>query len=109
MATQACRKGQVRIDETVVKPSREVFPGDQVQLRKNQIWYAFELLEIPPNRLGAKLLGLYRIDRTPEEELAQQEVLKFAKDYYRKKGSGRPTKKDRRDLEDFSEEVSEQD
>ena len=108
-ATQACRKGLVRIQEAAVKPSREAFPGDRIQVRKNQVWYALEVLEIPPNRMAAKLVNLYRVDRTPNEELAQQEVLKYAKDYYRKKGTGRPTKKDLRDLEDFTEEVNEED
>jgi len=109
LASQACRKGMVRINKDTVKPSRETYPGDQIELRKDQVWYSFDLLELPKSRMGAKLVNLYRIDRTPAENLAQKDLLKSAKDYYRKKGTGRPTKKDRRDLEDFTEEVTDKD
>lgn len=105
IATQACNKGAVRINDGIVKPSREVFPGDQISVRKNQIYYSLEVLNVPPNRVGAKLVGLYRTDTTPKEALDNQEILKFAKGYYRNKGVGRPTKKDRRDLEDFADDV----
>lgn len=105
IATQACNKGAVRINDGIVKPSREVFPGDQISVRNNQIYYSLEVLNVPPNRVGAKLVGLYRTDTTPKEALDNQEILKFAKGYYRKKGVGRPTKKDRRNLEDFADDV----
>lgn len=104
IATDACKKGQVKIEETSVKPSKEVFGNELITVRKNQINYKFKVLDIPDNRLGAKLVNLYRQDITPEEEFQKNELLKFAKDYYRKKGTGRPTKKDRRDIEDFTEE-----
>jgi len=101
MATQACKKGSIRIADAIVKPSREVYPGDIISVRKNQIKYSLEVIEIPPNRVGAKLVGLYRTDTTPKEAFANEELLKFAKSHYRKRGMGRPTKKDRRDLEEF--------
>ena len=103
LATQACKKGAIRVNNDVVKPSREVYPGDTIQLRKNQINYTLQVLEIPENRVGAKLVNLYRVDTTPKEAFENQELLKFAKDYYRKRGTGRPTKKDRRDLDDFTD------
>jgi len=105
IATQACKKGAVRVNEGIVKPSREVFPSDSIVVRKNQINYTLAVIEIPPNRVAAKLVGLYRTDTTPKEAFENQEILKFAKDYYHKKGAGRPTKKDRRDLEDFTEDI----
>lgn len=104
IATDACKKGQVKIEDTSVKPSKEVFGNELITVRKNQINYKFKVLDIPDNRLGAKLVNLYRQDITLEEEFQKNELLKFAKDYYRKKGTGRPTKKDRRDIEDFTEE-----
>ena len=55
--------------------------------------------------MGAKLVDLYRKDTTPAENLEQNELLKYSKDYYRQKGSGRPTKKDRRDIEDYLDDV----
>ena len=102
-ATEACKKGHVRINRQVIKPSREVYPTDTIELRKHQINYSFIILDIPPNRVGAKLLDLYRKDETPDEEFNTQELLRLAKDHYRKKGLGRPTKKDRRDLENYND------
>ncbi|PHQ29323.1 RNA-binding S4 domain-containing protein [Leeuwenhoekiella nanhaiensis] len=103
IATEACKKGQVKMNDVAVKPSREVFPSDTIQIRKNQIDYIIEVLAHPPSRVGAKLTGLYYVDRTPAENLEKLDLLKYSKDYYRKKGTGRPTKKDRRDLDDFYE------
>jgi ribosome-associated heat shock protein Hsp15 len=80
-----------------------VYPGDLIGLRKGQINYKIEVLDLPKSRVGAKLVDIYRKDLTPAEEFATSELLKHAQDYYRKKGSGRPTKKDRRDLEDFTD------
>lgn len=104
IATDAVKKGAVKINGAVVKPSKEVFPGDKIELRKNQINYIIEVLDIPDSRVGAKLVGMYCQDQTPQEEFEVNEMLKYAKSYYRKKGVGRPTKKDRRDLDDFLED-----
>lgn len=104
LATTACKKGQVRVNNEIVKPSREVFAQDIIGLRKNQINYRLTVNDIPESRVGAKLVNLYRTDTTPKEQFEAQELLKYSKDYYRKKGVGRPTKKDRRDIDDFTEE-----
>ncbi|NRB83099.1 MAG: RNA-binding S4 domain-containing protein [Winogradskyella sp.] len=104
MATQACKKGQIKLNGTAVKPSREVYATDKIELRKNQISYKLTVNDLPPNRVGAKLVDIYRTDTTPKEAFEAQELLKYSKDYYRKKGTGRPTKKDRRDIDDFYEE-----
>jgi len=102
-ATEACKKGQVRINETIAKPSKEVYISDHLIIRKNQINYQLKVLDIPKSRLGAKLVDIYRQDITPTEELETKNLLKLAKDHYRKKGLGRPTKKDRRDIADFTD------
>ncbi len=104
LATTACKKGQVRVNDEIVKPSRDVFPQDKIQLRKNQINYKLTINDTPESRVGAKLVDLYRTDTTPKEAFESQEFLKYSKDYYRKKGIGRPTKKDRRDIDDFTDE-----
>ncbi|MFI1743478.1 RNA-binding S4 domain-containing protein [Thalassobellus sediminis] len=104
LATTACKKGQVRVNNDIVKPSREVFAQDIIGLRKNQINYSLTVNDIPESRIGAKLVDLYRTDTTPKEQFDAQELLKYSKDYYRKKGVGRPTKKDRRDIDDFTDE-----
>ena len=104
MATIACKKGHVRINDVPAKPSREVFPMDKIKVRKNQIPYELTVLEIPKSRVGAKLVGLYRTDTTPKEAFEHNELLQYSKDYYRKKGTGRPTKRDRREIDDYLEE-----
>ena len=101
IATEACKKGHVRIGGEIAKASKEVFPQDKIQVRKGAITYEIEVLDIPISRVGAKLVGLYCIDHTPEEAFEQEELRQLAQEYYRKKGEGRPTKKDRRDLDDF--------
>ncbi|MGB5646872.1 MAG: RNA-binding S4 domain-containing protein [Muriicola sp.] len=103
-ATEACKKGHIRINEQVAKPSREVFPSDELNIRKNQIHYQLKVLAIPDSRVAAKIVGLYRIDTTPADALKHQEAQKLAKEYYRKKGTGRPTKKDRRNIDDYLDE-----
>ncbi len=104
IATTACKKGQVKVNGDVVKPSRDVYITDKIVVRKNQINYEFIINDIPESRVGAKLVDIYRTDVTPKDAFEAQEQLKFAKDHYRIKGTGRPTKKDRRDIEDYIDE-----
>ncbi len=91
------------MNDQVVKPSREIYATDKITFRKNQISYQIVVNDIPESRIGAKLVDIYRTDITPKEAFDSQELLKYSKDYYRKKGVGRPTKKDRRDIDDFYE------
>lgn len=109
IATTACKKGQVKIHGVNLKPSKEIFANDEITYRKNQINYKIRILDIPDNRVGAKLVDLYRKDLTPKEAFEKNELLKYSKDYYRKKGAGRPTKKDRRDIEDYNDTTTEED
>lgn len=104
IATVACKKGHIKVNGQVVKPSREVYISDKIELRKDQINYQLNVNDIPTNRVGAKLVDIYRTDTTPKEAFEAKELLKFSKDYYRKKGTGRPTKKDRRDIDDYYDE-----
>ena len=104
LATTACRKGHIRVNQEIVKPSREVYAQDVIELRKDQINYKLTVNDIPESRVGAKLVDIYRTDTTPKELFEAQELLKYSKDYYRKKGVGRPTKKDRRDIDGFTDE-----
>ncbi len=104
LATNATKQGKVKIRGANVKPSREVYVSDIITIRKNQIDYQIEVLDLPPSRVGAKLVGLYINDITPKEAFAKLELLKYSTEYYRKKGAGRPTKKDRRDIDDWIED-----
>lgn len=106
LATTACKKGHVRVNQDIVKPSREVYPQDVIELRKDQINYKLTVNDLPESRVGAKLVDIYRTDTTPKEQFEALDLLKYSKDYYRKKGVGRPTKKDRRAIEDFTDDDS---
>lgn len=104
LASNACKKGHVRINTQLVKPSREVIPTDKVEVRIRQINYEFTVLDIPKSRLGAKLVDIYRMDTTPKSAFEAQEMQKYSQEYYRQKGEGRPTKKDRRELDDYMDD-----
>jgi ribosome-associated heat shock protein Hsp15 len=101
MVTEACKKNHITVNGQVAKASKEVFPGDKITFRKDQITHIVAVLDIPDNRVGAKLVDVYRKDETPAESFAHLELLKLSKEHYRKTGTGRPTKKDRRDLDDI--------
>lgn len=102
IATQAIQKGHVTVNGQQAKASRDVFPGDKVTVRRDQINYVLSVLDIPANRVGPKLVDMYRKDETPAEAFAHLELLRLSKEHYRAKGTGRPTKKDRRDLDDYA-------
>lgn len=104
LASTAVKKGQIKVNGSVVKPSREVYPMDKIVVRKEQIDYQLTVLDIPESRVGAKLVDIYRKDTTPKEAFEHNELLQYAKTHYRKKGVGRPTKKDRRDMDDYLDE-----
>lgn len=104
MATEACKKNRIKVNGDVAKASREITPSDVIEVRRDQIDYRFEVLQIPKSRIGAKLVTLHIIDKTPKEELEKLEIRKLSQDYYRERGEGRPTKKDRRDLDEFTSE-----
>ena len=101
IATEACKKGHVKVNGSIVKPSREVYPTDTLVVRKNQIDFQLTVLDIPASRVGAKLVDIYRKDTTPPEAFAHAEMVRLSQDYYRQKGEGRPTKKDRRAIDDY--------
>ncbi len=105
-AAEACKKGHISINNNKVKPSKEVLKSDFIRVRKNQINYEIEVLDIPINRVGAKIVDLFRKDVTPEEAFDHQNLVAYSKSYYRKKGMGRPTKKDRRDIDGFRDDES---
>ena len=106
IATDYCKKGHIKMNDQSCKPSKEVYINDFFSIRKNQINYRIQVLGIPESRVGAKLLYLYIKDLTPVEEFQKNELLKYSKYYYIKKGTGRPTKKDRRDIDDYQDSSS---
>jgi len=103
IAAEEIKKNRVSIGENTVKSSKEVKEGDIIKIRKNQIDYKIKVLQIPKSRIGAKLVALHVADMTEKEQYELQKLRKMSQDYYRTKGEGRPTKKDRRDMDDFLE------
>ncbi|GAA5095576.1 RNA-binding S4 domain-containing protein [Chryseobacterium ginsengisoli] len=101
IATEEIKKNRVSIGESTVKSSKEVKEGDIIKIRKNQIDYKIKVIQIPKSRIGAKLVPLHIKDVTDVEQYELLKMRKMSQDYYRNKGEGRPTKKDRREMDDY--------
>ena len=102
IASEACKKGRILIDNNSVKPSRMIRIGEIVQVKKPPVTYSFKVLAIAQKRMGAKLVPDFMENVTPPEEYEVLEMNKLSGFIDRQRGSGRPTKKERRDLEDFT-------
>ena len=105
-ASTACKKGHIRIDEVVVKPAREIFGGEQLMIRKNQMEFNLLVLGTPRSRVGAKLVERYAKDLTPEDIRKARSEIAINQAKNRFETGGRPSKKNRRDLMDFMESES---
>ena len=102
VSTEEIKKNRVSVGGSVVKSSKEVKEGDVIQIRKNQIDYKIKVLQIPKSRLGAKLVPLHIKDVTDKEQYELLKLRRMSRDYYRGKGEGRPTKKDRRYMDEYT-------
>ena len=98
-ATDACKGGKVRLNGYDVKPSKEVKRGDVIVARKGAVSYTYRVLELVDKRQGAKLVPNYAEDQTPQEELDKLRAPVETFFLKRDRGAGRPTKKDRRQME----------
>lgn len=105
IATDAVKKGRVEVNGVLVKPSRMLKPGDVVKVRKSPVTYSFRVLQPVQNRLGAKLVPEYMENITPKSELDLLEMVKISGFIDRRKGLGRPTKKEGRELEQFTSDL----
>ncbi len=99
LAADACQGARVKIDEQPVKPFRIVKEGDVLVVRKGPVYYSYVVLKTVDRRLPAKEVPMYVQDITPAEELDKLLQPKESVVIYRKKGLGRPTKKERRQLD----------
>lgn len=100
-AADACKKGRVAVRNTNAKPSTTIRVGDVVQVRKPPITFHFQVLALAQNRMGAKLVPEYLRNVTPHHEYEVLEMQRLSGYVDRAKGTGRPTKKERRDLDQF--------
>jgi ribosome-associated heat shock protein Hsp15 len=104
IATEACKKNRVMINGVSVKPSRMIKLGDVIQVRKPPVMFSFKVAGLTERRMGAKLVSEYLENITPPEEYEILEMNKISGFVNRAKGLGRPTKKDRRELEQFTDD-----
>jgi ribosome-associated heat shock protein Hsp15 len=101
IAADACKNGRITMNGVQLKPSRTFHVGDTFSVRKGPITYTYRTLQLCQNRLGAKLVPEYIRDITSKEQLELLELARLAGQSGRDRGTGRPTKKDRRDIEVF--------
>ena len=105
IAAEACKKGRILIDNNSVKPARMIRIGDIVQVKKPPVTYSFKVIDISQKRMGAKLVSNFMENVTPPEEYEILEMNKISGFVDRQRGTGRPTKKDRRDMVQFTENL----
>jgi ribosome-associated heat shock protein Hsp15 len=105
-ATDACKGGKVRVNGADIKPSKAVKCGDVIVARKGAVAYTYKVLELIDKRQGAKLVSRYAENQTPEEELAKLRAPVETFFLKRDRGTGRPTKKDRRQMDSLWDELS---
>ena len=105
IAAAACKKGQVSMGGTQLKPSRMVKVGDTIDVKKPPITYSFKILQAIEHRVGAKLIPEVLENVTRPEQYELLEMSKISGFVDRARGTGRPTKKERRALDDFRDEV----
>ena len=101
IATDACKNGRITMNGVQLKPSRTFHVGDTFSVRKGPITYTYRILQLCQNRLGARMVPEYIRDITAPEQLELLELARLAGQSGRDRGTGRPTKKDRRDIETF--------
>ena len=101
IAAEACKKGRISINGSQVKPARMVKPGDVVQVRKPPVTYSFKVLQAIEKRVGAKLVPEIMQNVTTPDQYELLEMSKISGFVDRARGTGRPTKKERRDLDEF--------
>lgn len=104
LATDAMRRQQVMLNGRGVKPSVEVKPGDTFSLREPPIWRSWSILAIPASRVGAKLVPELITEATSLDDLEKLEIARKVKASYRDPGLGRPTKRERRDIDRFTDQ-----
>lgn len=106
IATEECKKGRIIIKDIQVKPSRVISSNEVITVKKPPVVFTFRIIEPIENRVSAKLVNQYLEDMTPQEEKDKLDLKQPVAAIYRQKGTGRPTKKDRRLLDRLSDDFS---
>jgi ribosome-associated heat shock protein Hsp15 len=105
-ASEACDKGKVKIGDQPVKASRNIRVGEVITIRRRAFTMQFKILQLTENRQPAKSVSDFYKDITPEEDVEKMKIHSIETRAYRNSGEGRPTKKDRRELDEFISETS---
>lgn len=105
LAADACKNGRITINGAQAKPSRTIKPGDEVSVKKAPVTYTFRVKQAIEKRVGAKLVPDILENITPPEQYEILELSRISGFVDRQRGTGRPTKKERRALDDFSEDA----
>lgn len=102
-ASEMIVKAKIKLNEQQVKPSREPKVGEIIYVSKNTAVFTYKIIQLLEKRVGPKLVEEYIVDITPEIEKEKYKLYNLSQAVYRENGTGKPTKKDRRDLSDFFE------
>lgn len=100
-ATELISKGKIKVNGMQVKPAREAKEGDIISVAHNTAVFSYKIVQLLEKRVGAKLVADYLLDITPLEEIEKYKTYQLAQSAYREYGTGRPTKRDRKDIEDL--------
>jgi ribosome-associated heat shock protein Hsp15 len=101
LASEALLKGRIKINGNSTKPSKEVRVGDTIAVNRNAAVFSYEVINLTDKRVGPKLVAEFILDITPQEEIEKLKMYQLAQSNYRSYGTGKPSKKDRRDLTEF--------
>lgn len=100
-ASELISKGKIKLNQSQVKPAREVKVGDLIQVHKNTAVFTYKIIQLLDKRVGPKLVSEYILDVTPQEEIEKYKTYQLAQTAYREYGTGRPSKHDRKDIEEY--------
>ena len=106
LASEECSSGKIRINNSISKSSKNIKIGDHVQVRKGIIKYSYKVIKLTEKRMNAKLVSEYVENLTPKEELIKLKSLQNISKYPKLKRKGRPTKKDRRKIDEFNKKIN---
>lgn len=100
-ASEELSKGRIKVNGLPIKPAKEPKVGDIISISKNTAVFSYKVISLLEKRVGAKLVADYLIDTTPLEEIEKFKTYQLSQQVYRQNGSGKPSKKDRREIDDF--------
>jgi ribosome-associated heat shock protein Hsp15 len=100
-ASEELSKGRIKVNGLPIKPAKEPKVGDIISISKNTAVFSYKVISLLEKRVGAKLVADYIIDTTPLEEIEKFKTYQLSQQVYRQNGSGKPSKKDRREIDDF--------